>query len=168
MNDKTLCFLTRGNPPTQILLGFKKFGFGAGKYAGFGGGVETRETIETAAIRELEEESGIRVAVNDLSKVGQLTFLFPAKPGWSQVVHIFLAKVWAGQPVETDEMKPTWCTLDQIPFERMWSDAAYWLPSILKGQKIKACFVFKDDNETVDEMSIEKWHDDVQGRQITR
>ncbi|MCX6046806.1 MAG: hypothetical protein NT075_17005, partial [Chloroflexi bacterium] len=78
------------------------------------------------------------------------------------------AKVWAGQPVETDEMKPTWCTLDQIPFEWMWSDAVYWLPSILKGQKINACFVFKDDNETVDEMSIEEWPDDVQGRQITR
>ncbi|MCX6050437.1 MAG: hypothetical protein NT075_35525 [Chloroflexi bacterium] len=74
-------------------------------------------------------------------------------------MNIFLAKMWDGQPVETDEMKPTWCTLDQIPFERMWSDAAYWLLSILKDQKIKACF--KDGNETVDEMRIEEWPDDV-------
>jgi hypothetical protein len=33
MKDKTLCFLVRGNP-TQVLLGFKKAGFGAGKYMG--------------------------------------------------------------------------------------------------------------------------------------
>jgi 8-oxo-dGTP diphosphatase len=77
MNDKTLCFLIQGNPPHKVLLGLKKTGFGAGKYAGFGGGVETGETIETATVRELEEETGIKVSINDLYPIGHLTFLFP-------------------------------------------------------------------------------------------
>lgn len=45
--------------PWRILLGLKKRGFGAGKWNGFGGKVEKGETIEAAALRELEEESGL-------------------------------------------------------------------------------------------------------------
>jgi 8-oxo-dGTP diphosphatase len=77
MKDKTLCFLVRGNP-TQVLLGFKKAGFGAGKYAEFGGAVEPGETIEVAAVRELFEEAGIKVSESALTPMGRLTFLFPS------------------------------------------------------------------------------------------
>ena len=39
----------------RILLAMKKRGFGAGKFNGFGGKVEARETILEAALREFEE-----------------------------------------------------------------------------------------------------------------
>ena len=44
----TLAFVRRHG---EILLGFKKRGFGAGKWNGFGGKVEAGETIEDAAKR---------------------------------------------------------------------------------------------------------------------
>jgi 8-oxo-dGTP diphosphatase len=163
MGDRTLCFLIRGNPCHEVLLGLKKAGFGAGKYAGFGGGVEAGETIEAATVRELEEETGIKVSINDLYPIGHLTFLFPIRPSWSQVVHVFLAQVWQGNPEESDEMKPTWCMIDEIPFESMWDDASYWLPIVLTGKRIKASFVYKDDNETVGEAKIEDWDGGEQG-----
>ena len=37
MIDATLILILKGQPPTDILLGYKKIGFGQGKYAGFGG-----------------------------------------------------------------------------------------------------------------------------------
>jgi 8-oxo-dGTP diphosphatase len=77
MNERTLCFLVRGNPASEVLSGLKKTGFGVGKYAGFGGRAEIGETIEKAAVRELEEETGIKVSTNDLHPIGHLTFLFP-------------------------------------------------------------------------------------------
>ena len=40
----------------NILLGMKKRGFGEGRWNGFGGKVETGETIEEGAKRELKEE----------------------------------------------------------------------------------------------------------------
>ena len=158
MRDGTLCIVIRENPDREILLGFKKVRFGAGKYAGFGGRVEAGETVAAAAIRELEEESGLKVSAEHLQRVGHLTFLFPAKPSWNQVVHVFLASTWHGKPVESEEMIPAWFPVDEVPYEQMWQDAAYWLPAILAGQRIRARFTFQGDNETVDEVRIESWH----------
>jgi 8-oxo-dGTP diphosphatase len=162
MNERTLCLLVRGNPPSEVLLGLKKTGFGAGKYAGFGGGVETGETIEAAAARELEEETGIKVSINDLYLVGHLTFLFPSKLHWSQTVYVYRVETWQGQPEESDEMIPGWCKLNEIPFESMWDDARYWLPFVLKGNRITASFIYKDDNKTVGEIKTEDWLVDKQ------
>jgi 8-oxo-dGTP diphosphatase len=55
MREMTVCFLLNREPVQQVLLGFKKAGFGAGKYAGIGGRQEPGETIAMAAIREVEE-----------------------------------------------------------------------------------------------------------------
>ncbi|MBM3129641.1 MAG: NUDIX domain-containing protein [Chloroflexi bacterium] len=95
MQDATLVFLTRDN---QILLGLKKRGFAQGKLNGFGGKIENGETIEDAAARELREECGVEVDLNDLAPVARLEFFFPAKPEWDQIVHAFLARRWRGEP----------------------------------------------------------------------
>ena len=155
MQKATLCFLIKGNPPDEILLGFKKAGFGAGKYNGIGGKVQANESVEAAAARELEEETSVKVLEHDLQQVGHLTFRFPYKSDWDQVVHVFLVNMWEGEPVESAEMKPGWYKLDEIPFERMWQDDAHWLPLVLAGQKVKASFTFQDDNETIDKLQIE-------------
>jgi len=158
MNDRTLCFLVRGNPSAEVLLGLKKTGFGAGKYAGFGGKVEAGETVEAAAVRELEEEAGIKISTSELRLIGRLTFLFPSKPNWDQVVHVFLVHEWTGDPQESDEMRPVWSKVDALPFEGMWDDAHYWLPLILQGKSIDARFVYNDDNETVGKAEINEWN----------
>jgi 8-oxo-dGTP pyrophosphatase MutT (NUDIX family) len=157
MRDRTLCFLIRGNPPEKVLLGLKRVGFGAGKYTGIGGKVEAGETITLAAVRELEEEVGIRVSDKDLRRVAHLRFFFPAQPAWSQVVHVFLVARWEGRPVKSTEMMPVWFAVNELPFERMWQDSAYWLPRVLSQEQIRATFKFKQDNESVDEMLVEAW-----------
>ena len=151
MQDATLVFLVRDR---QILLGLKKRGLGEGKYNGFGGKVETNETIESAAARELREECGIRVAVSDLKPVARIEFFFSAKPDWNQIVYAFLAKRWEGEPIETAEMQPIWFNTNSIPYDRMWADDAHWLPRVLQGKRVEAAFTFKEDNETVDTASI--------------
>jgi 8-oxo-dGTP pyrophosphatase MutT (NUDIX family) len=145
MTDRTLCFLTRGDPPDEVLLGLKKAGFGAGKYAGFGGGMEAGESIQAAAVRELAEETGIRLAESDLIKVGQLRFIFPYRPDWSQVVHVFRVKSWTGEPVESSEMRPAWFKISEVPYTSMWSDAPHWLPLILSGKRVSGRLVLKSD-----------------------
>ncbi len=149
MQETTLCFLVRGDPPRQVLLGLKKRGFGAGKYGGIGGKVAPRETVGEAAIRELAEETGVMVSVQDLRPAGSLQFLFPARPEWSQVMHLVLANRWEGDPAESAEIIPAWFDVAQVPYERMWPDAIYWLPRILAGERVHLRFVYADDNETL-------------------
>ncbi|GAJ07377.1 unnamed protein product, partial [marine sediment metagenome] len=57
MMNATLCFFIKENPKL-ILLGMKKRGFGKDKYNGFGGKINPDETIEEAAVREVQEEIG--------------------------------------------------------------------------------------------------------------
>lgn len=157
MNDRTVCILIRGNPPAEILLGLKKIGFGLGKVVGFGGRVEAGESVEAAAVRELEEETGIKAAIEHLIPHGTLSFLFPAKPEWSQDIHIFLVYQWSGEPHESTEIQPAWYKVDQLPFESMWDDARYWLPLVLRGKRIQARFEYNSDNQTVGELKIKHW-----------
>ena len=145
----------RGNPLDEVLLGFKKNGFGAGKYTGIGGKVEAGETIVSAAVRELEEETGVKAIEHNLQYAGHLTFMFPSKPDWSQVVHVFRVIAWEGIPMESDEVKPIWVKVTQLPLEQMWQDAHHWLPGILNGKSVRMRFVFNNDNETIHEIHQE-------------
>lgn len=151
MYSTTLCFLVT---ESKILLGMKKTGFGQGKYNGFGGKIEQGETVRQATIRELEEESGIQVNEAQLEPVGILDFIFPASPQLRHDVHIFIARTWQGQPVETEEMRPQWFLFSDIPYSDMWQDDLYWLPKVLAGKIVNGTIIFADNNEDIQEIML--------------
>lgn len=147
----TLCFAVRDG---EILLAMKKVGFGKGKWNGAGGRVEEGETVQETAKREMEEEFGIIPL--ELERVAEITFLFPEAPKEEQldrIVHVFIAREWRGEPVESKEMKPQWFPIEKIPYKKMWSGDYIWLPRVLRGEKITARFSF-DKNEQVLEQEI--------------
>jgi len=149
LQQATLCIIRNKD---KILLGMKKRGFGEGKWNGFGGKPEEGESIEDCAHRELQEEVGL--TAKNMKKMGAITFNFKEKPEWDQVVHLFLVEDYDGEPEETEEMKPKWYHVDDIPYEKMWVDDIHWLPLFLDGKEIKGNFVFNGDN-TIDSFHIE-------------
>ena len=146
LREFTVCYPLQDG---HVLLGYKKMGFGSGKYAGFGGKLEPGETPAECAARELMEECGLHGPA--LEYVGAMTFLFPARPEWDELVHVFVLRTWQGQPVESNEMRPQWFALAEMPFEQMWDDNHYWLPQALSGQPLSGRFVFHEDCQTVRE-----------------
>jgi len=132
----TLVFIRRND---QLLLGYKKRGFACGRWNGFGGKVEEGETIEQGAIRELNEESG--VVVDRLDEVGVLMFEFKGDRQLLEV-HVFLTDTFSGTIVETEEMRPQWYDICDVPFSQMWPDDQLWFPLMLSGQTFYGYFTF--------------------------
>lgn len=143
---KTLLFLIDENNE-KILLGMKKVRFGAGRWNGYGGKVDPGETVEAAALREMEEESGIKGDPENLFKHAVITF-YMANYGTDEV-HIYRLKEWDGEPIETEEMKPQWYAFDQIPFDKMWPDDQHWLPKILNNEVFEGAFWFDNKDNIV-------------------
>lgn len=133
----TLVFVVQ---PGRVLLGMKKRGFGAGKWNGFGGKVQPGESIEDAARRELQEESGL--TVDALEKIGNIKFEFVGETQLMDV-HVFRADTYNGEPTESEEMRPQWFENDEIPFSQMWADDNLWFPLMLQKKLFVGYFKFQ-------------------------
>ncbi|MFH1053322.1 MAG: 8-oxo-dGTP diphosphatase [Candidatus Woesearchaeota archaeon] len=149
MRNVTLVYLVKGE---HILLGMKKRGFGKGKWNGLGGKLNSEETLAKAAVREVKEEIGVDLSEENLRKVGELDFFFTNAPKgeeWDQKVHVYLIDKWIGEPIETEEIKPEWFDMKDLPFSSMWADDPHWMPLVLSGEKVKGRFTFGEDNEKI-------------------
>jgi 8-oxo-dGTP diphosphatase/2-hydroxy-dATP diphosphatase len=144
----TLCILREGS---RVLLGMKKEGLGIGRWNGFGGKVKAGEGIEDATRREVLEEAGVEVG--EVTEVGVCEFHSPVRP-FVVEMHIFSARDFTGNPVETTEMRPEWFEIAALPTADMWQSDLFWWPYFLKGQKFMGRFVF-DANDHVVEHDIQ-------------
>jgi 8-oxo-dGTP pyrophosphatase MutT (NUDIX family) len=143
MKQLSLLYLLKDD---QILLAMKKRGFGSGLLNGVGGKQAGNESIEETAIRECEEEVGVTPV--SLQKVAELVFIDYS--GEESLVHVYLCYEWKGEPVESEEMRPEWYRIKEIPYDLMWPDDEHWLPSVLNGEKVSGKFVFDQNNNLVD------------------
>lgn len=142
----TLVLIVRGE---KILLGMKKRGFGAGRWNGFGGKVEAGESIEDAARRETKEECG--VGITAMTEVGVHEFRFATKPEEVLEVHVFRVQDYKWEPVETEEMRPEWFSVKNIPYDEMWPDDRFWIPIFLEGKKFRTRFLFGDGDAVLEQ-----------------
>ena len=151
MKLTTLCFCIQGD---SVLLAMKKRGFGAGKWNGYGGKVIENELPRTAAVRELKEESGLSVVEHDLEQAALVKFCFEGNQLFE--CHVFLAKDWKGKPCESEEMKPRWFSISQLPFKKMWVADNEWIPLILAGKKLEVEVNFNIDGSEVKNFSCQE------------
>jgi 8-oxo-dGTP diphosphatase len=124
----------------EVLLGEKLTGLGAGKVVGPGGKQEPGETPEETALREVREEVGLTLALENLVPLARISYPFVGRPELSQRSHAFLVRDWSGQLRASDEISPSWWEIGQLPVDRMWSDATLWLPRALAGEFVEATF----------------------------
>lgn len=133
-----------------VLLGHKQRGVGDGKVVAPGGKLEPGESARAAVIREIAEETGLVLSPDTLTEVGTVAYTFPTKPEWSQRSHVFTGDVGAIDPVDSSELHTWWCPVADIPFHRMWQDAAQWVPAVLAGaQGFTLAYSFGSDLSTL-------------------
>jgi mutator protein MutT len=136
-------YILAGN---KLLLGMKKTGFGQGKWNGFGGKVKEEETIEQAVAREFEEECQVKVKKTE--QFGRIEFSWNSKPDILDV-HFYRILEYEGEPKETEEMKPQWFNVNEIPYNEMWKDDPHWMPLFLKEKKFEGKILFNEKDEVI-------------------
>ncbi len=144
MIETTLIYLRKDN---KILLGKKLRGFGMGKITGVGGKFEQGESAKECAIRETFEESSVKIT--KLEEVGRVVYdelLWKGKRE-RNLMHVFIATEWEGEPQDSDEMDLEWYALRDIPYEKMWADTKEYLPALLRGEHFEAYFHYNDNYE---------------------
>ena len=148
----TTTFLRKDN---KILLATKKRGFGVGKIMGVGGKQEGDERIEETAIREVEEEIGVRITkIERMATVIFDDLYYRDKPE-RVPMYVFVATEWDGEPKESDEVKPEWYALPDIPYNKMWEDAQVYLPRVIRGEKFEAYFRYNEKDECIEQWTRE-------------
>ena len=104
-----LCLpVLRGLNGTQVLLGLKKHGFGAGRVVAPGGKIEPGESPVQAAVRELHEETSVVAESESLEPAARVYFRFPYAPAADMDCTVFLARDFTGPAKATDELEPAW------------------------------------------------------------
>ncbi|GAA3321177.1 8-oxo-dGTP diphosphatase [Paeniglutamicibacter sulfureus] len=153
-----LCLPVEHGPNgTQVLLGLKQRGFGAGRVVAPGGKIEPGESPEAAAVRELVEETSLVADIASLLPAARVYFRFPANPAADMDCTIFLTSAFTGMARPSAELAPEWHRVENLPLERMWDDSALWLGRILSGERFDALVRLAADNESVDGFSTVNW-----------
>lgn len=131
MTAGTLVYLIKGG---HVLLAMKKRGHGANFWNGPGGKIEFGETAKIAAIRETTEEIGVTPELTE--PVGEILYHDKIHGNWK--VTVFRSEIWTGEPIETEEMKPAWFSVEAIPYKTMWPGDDRWLPYVVENKKFSA------------------------------
>lgn len=142
------------NSQNQILLNMKKRGFWEWKYNGAWGKVEWWETILEWAKRELEEETWVKVWEEKFENRWLFHYLFENRPDWDQDVTLFVVKDYSWEIFETEEMRPQWFEIENIPYDKMWEDDSIWLPRIINWENVEYDFRFSEDGKIIEYNTI--------------
>lgn len=144
-----VCYII--NKDGQILLQKKRRGFGRGKWNGPGGKIELGETPEESVIREVEEETGLKI--KRVKKAGELEFIFPDK-NINNYCHAFICDDFEGKPEDNGEGELKWFDKKELPFDKMWDDDKYWLPKVLIGEYVNMRFNFNEEGGVINFINL--------------
>ena len=128
----TVCFIRRDG---KVLLQERAAGrVWAGRLNGPGGKIAAGENSEQAIVREVAEETGLRIV--DPVLHGRLDLVFGVPEQSRLLVSIFTCQHVDGRARGGREGILRWYAVERLPFERLWPDMRYWLPLVLNGGKV--------------------------------
>lgn len=154
--EATLLFFIDGR---YVILATKAKKIGAGLLNTYGGGVEKGESPRLAALREAEEETenllqggGVTLEPRNLEKVAVMIFhnTTEEKVQFDCKVHVYITRKWVGRIVSTEDMlDPQRYLIENLPFDKMMLADRFWVPPILRGQKIFGSAYYGPRQETL-------------------
>lgn len=115
-----------------------------GFYLPIGGKVESGESIEDCAIREVFEESGVKVRDLELKAILYFIGFGENRDDW--IDYVFVSSHFMGEPIEGNEGTFEWVLVDDIGNLTLYEGDRIFLPLVLK--KKMTIMEFKYDQHT--------------------
>jgi 8-oxo-dGTP diphosphatase len=141
MKLATLCYLRRNGKTLMVHRVKKKNDMHAGKWNGLGGKLEPGETPEECAVREIMEESGLRV-FNPILK-GVLTFpAFSNDEDW--YAFVFLVNEFEGELIDSPEGNLKWIDNTELLNLNLWEGDRIFLPWLEQQAFFSGKFIYDD------------------------
>jgi len=141
MKLATLCYLRRNGKTLMVHRVKKKNDMHAGKWNGLGGKLEPGETPEECAVREIMEESGLRV-FNPILK-GVLTFpAFSNDEDW--YAFVFLVNEFEGELIDSPEGDLKWIDNTELLNLNLWEGDRIFLPWLEQQAFFSGKFIYDD------------------------
>lgn len=129
MKMTTLCYIEKEGKYLMLHRVKKHHDINAGKWIGVGGHVENGETPEECLLREVKEETGLRLTPYRLH--GLVTFLSDVcEP---ELMCVFTADAFDGEMIECDEGELAWVEKSDVLALPTWEGDRVFLERLLSG-----------------------------------
>jgi 8-oxo-dGTP diphosphatase len=131
MKMTTLCYIEKEGKYLMLHRVKKHHDINAGKWIGVGGHVENGETPEECLLREVKEETGLRLTSYRLH--GLVTFLSDVcEP---ELMCVFTADAFDGEMIECDEGELAWVDKSKVLALPTWEGDRVFLERLLSGDE---------------------------------
>ena len=139
MKNTTLCYIRRGDEVLLLHRIKKEDDENKGKWIGVGGKLEEGESPDECLLREVREETGLRLT--SWRCRGIVTFVSDRWEG--EYMHLFTADGFEGELITCDEGELVWVPRAQIPALPQWEGDRIFLRLIEEDRpffSLKLCY----------------------------
>ena len=136
----TLCYIQKDDCYLLLYRNKKPNDMNEGKWLGVGGHVEPGETVDEAAIREINEEAGLKV--NSIKCVGEVLFV---NDDYEEMMYIYKSTDFSGELIECDEGTLHWVSIDKVLDLNLWEGDKLFHPKLRNNEPINMKLIYKNN-----------------------
>ena len=141
----TLCYISRGDRTLMLYRNKKKDDPNAGKWIAVGGKLEFGESPEECMLREVREETGLRLT--RWAYRGLVTFVCG---DWCEYMHLFTGQAPEGEVIDCDEGTLRWMKNEEIDALPAWEGDRIFLRLLREGRAFFSLkLVYEPEGETL-------------------
>lgn len=137
--NSSLCYIERNGAYLMLHRVKKQNDINKDKWLGIGGKLEDGESPYDCVIREVFEETSLRLVSPDYR--GIVTFV--TEDGYTEQMHLFTCREFEGEPGECEEGELEWVKIDRICALPIWEGDRIFLDMISREGKffsLKLCY----------------------------
>ena len=128
--DTVICYLIKDDSVLMLFRNKKEIDINKGKWIGVGGHIEFGETPSHAIVREVKEETSLRM--NSYKEMATITFFFNDDV---EVMHVFTCIDYSGKVnYNCPEGTLKWIPIDELFEINLWEGDKLFLEPILSGE----------------------------------